>query len=399
MRSSESLFLKTSLGASLMLVAGCGAQRDPGAEATGTTTQASVRTPQTPLDGNTIPKFVDQLPTFTGRRISGAGSLNVNMQEFQQKILPASVYAGLPAPFNAGTYSLGLQPEQRRPDLAGAHHRSACTAPPTTAIYTNSLTQHAPAEPAHRRSVAALGRSARHHGAQQLRQRAAAGGGVHPALRRADPGGRPPARRRGPVAVRRHTPTRGSRRACCCAGAGFVTNMYNYVNTQDATTLWFHDHALGVVRENVYAGLAGMYFIRDSARHRSRQQPDHPALGRAGGRALAGRQASSTPTASSTSPTPTQAGSLNGGPGNPDKHPFWIPEFFGDVITVNGKAWPVMDVQPRRYRFRVVNGSNARFYSCSSSTRRASTCTRTAPSVRRSGRSARTAASSTTRSC
>src|SRR6185369_12381142 len=52
---------------------------------------------------------------------------------------------------------------------------------------------------------------------------------------------------------------------------------------------------------------------------------------------------------------------LNGGPGNPEIHPFWVPEFFGDVITVNGKSWPVMDVQPRRYRFRVLNASNARF--------------------------------------
>ena len=52
---------------------------------------------------------------------------------------------------------------------------------------------------------------------------------------------------------------------------------------------------------------------------------------------------------------------LNGPPGNPDKHPFWIPEFFGDVITVNGKTWPTLEVQPRRYRFRFVNGSNARF--------------------------------------
>ncbi|HEX8113849.1 MAG TPA: hypothetical protein VF516_39225 [Kofleriaceae bacterium] len=52
---------------------------------------------------------------------------------------------------------------------------------------------------------------------------------------------------------------------------------------------------------------------------------------------------------------------INGGPPNPDAHPFWIPEFFGDVMTVNGKSWPFFEVQPRRYRFRVVNASNARF--------------------------------------
>ena len=42
-------------------------------------------------------------------------------------------------------------------------------------------------------------------------------------------------------------------------------------------------------------------------------------------------------------------------------HQFWIPEFFGDTMCVNGKAWPVLDVEPRRYRFRMLNGCNARF--------------------------------------
>ncbi|HZU83414.1 MAG TPA: multicopper oxidase domain-containing protein, partial [Polyangiaceae bacterium] len=52
---------------------------------------------------------------------------------------------------------------------------------------------------------------------------------------------------------------------------------------------------------------------------------------------------------------------FNGPPGNPNLHPFTIPEYFGDVMTVNGKSWPFFEVQPRRYRFRIVNGSNARF--------------------------------------
>src|SRR5262249_24806232 len=42
-------------------------------------------------------------------------------------------------------------------------------------------------------------------------------------------------------------------------------------------------------------------------------------------------------------------------------HQFWIPEFFGDTMCVNGKAWPVLDVEPRRYRFRILNACNARF--------------------------------------
>jgi spore coat protein A len=49
-------------------------------------------------------------------------------------------------------------------------------------------------------------------------------------------------------------------------------------------------------------------------------------------------------------------------PNNPDIHPFWDPEFFGDVITVNGKTWPYLSVAPRKYRFHFLDGSNARFY-------------------------------------
>lgn len=47
---------------------------------------------------------------------------------------------------------------------------------------------------------------------------------------------------------------------------------------------------------------------------------------------------------------------------NPDIHPYWVPEFFGDTIMVNGKVWPNLDVDRHQYRFRVLNGSNARFY-------------------------------------
>ena len=43
-------------------------------------------------------------------------------------------------------------------------------------------------------------------------------------------------------------------------------------------------------------------------------------------------------------------------------HPQWVPEFFGDVAVVNAKIWPFVDVEPRRYRLRIVNGSQSRFY-------------------------------------
>src|SRR5207247_217067 len=41
----------------------------------------------------------------------------------------------------------------------------------------------------------------------------------------------------------------------------------------------------------------------------------------------------------------------------------WIGEYFGDVMLVNGKVWPFLDVEPRMYRFRILNGCNARILS------------------------------------
>ena len=60
------------------------------------------------------------------------------------------------------------------------------------------------------------------------------------------------------------TPTLGGRRASRRRAAAFFSNTYNYPNQQEATTLWFHDHTLGIVRLNLYAGLIGFYFIRDN---------------------------------------------------------------------------------------------------------------------------------------
>ncbi len=127
---------------------------------------------------------------------------------------------------------------------------------------------------------------------------------------------------------------------------------YNYNNNQEAATLWYHDHAVGTTRLNVMAGLAGIYLIRDS---------DDPI----GGNGPLGLPAG----APYEVPMVIQDRMLN-----PDGSLFyppapWAPEFFGDVSTVNGKAWPNLNVDRTLYRFRVVNGSNARFYNLSLSNR------------------------------
>src|SRR5262252_2029436 len=137
-------------------------------------------------------------------------------------------------------------------------------------------------------------------------------------------------------------------------GPFFETKVYHYPNEQQATTLWYHDHALGITRLNVYAGLGGgLYLLRD----------DHEdSLGLPSGNyeiplviqdRFFNRDGSLL--------YPTQAPDRGG---DPDTRvpPIWIPEFFGDTVLVNGTIWPFLEVEPRKYRFRMLNASNARFY-------------------------------------
>ena len=119
-------------------------------------------------------------------------------------------------------------------------------------------------------------------------------------------------------------------------------------NQQEPTTLWYHDHTLGITRLNVYAGLAGFYLLRD---------PNNPI---------------STLLPSGKHEIPlviqdrlfTEDGELfypSVGT-NPDIHPYWQSAFKGDTIMVNGRVWPNLNVERAQYRFRVLNGSNDRIY-------------------------------------
>lgn len=124
--------------------------------------------------------------------------------------------------------------------------------------------------------------------------------------------------------------------------------VYNYPMDQEAATIWYHDHALGLTRLNVYAGLAGFCLIRD-AKEAALNLPKYPyeVL-------LAIQDRMFTPNGQLY--YPTQPSLLPGGA------PSAQPEFFGDFILVNGKAWPVLDVKPRQYRLHFLNGSDSRFY-------------------------------------
>lgn len=122
------------------------------------------------------------------------------------------------------------------------------------------------------------------------------------------------------------------------------SRTYRYPNEQEPAALWYHDHAMGINRLNIYAGLFGLYVIRDAFEDglnlpkglheiplvicdrflRRDGSLDYPVSDR---------------------------------PGAP-----WVPEVFGNAMLVNGKIFPFLDVEPRKYRFRVLNASNGRFY-------------------------------------
>jgi len=149
--------------------------------------------------------------------------------------------------------------------------------------------------------------------------------------------------------------------------ATFPGFTYRYPNTQQAAPIWFHDHTLGATRLNVYAGLAGGYIIQDP-------QPGNPNFpgpanlpaGRTGEPLipLVLQDRMFDTNGQLFFPADSAGGIL--WTTNPE-HPYWVPEFIGDTIVVNGKAWPTVGtaaapLPSRRYRFLFLNGSNARTY-------------------------------------
>jgi FtsP/CotA-like multicopper oxidase with cupredoxin domain len=351
--------LSIAVGALGITSAGCDNASDNASDDVTTIQSASVTTPQTPLSGNTVPKFVDALPTFNGRRSDGTTTQQITMQEFQQKVLPNSVYTGRPAPFNNGTFLWGYNINGQGASWPARTIESR-KGIATTAIYTNSLAN------THLQSLLTVDQTI--HWADPLGTTAHNNCVNGPPLAAActQPFSGPI-----PAVVHLHGnevlsqydghPDAWWTPGVAQKGRAFFGTTYNYVNQQEATTLWFHDHALGTVRLNVYAGLAGFYFLRDNRDTGFANNPiTLPAGPYESEMMLADRQFDTN--GQLYFPDSDNPANLNGPPGNPDKHPFWIPEFFGDVITVNGKSWPTMSVEPRRYRFRWVNASNARFY-------------------------------------
>lgn len=132
-------------------------------------------------------------------------------------------------------------------------------------------------------------------------------------------------------------------------GQKYSREIYEYTNHQFGGTLWYHDHAIGITRLNVYAGLAGFYLIRDFLERRLNlpEGPyEIPIM-------IQDKQFN-------------EDGSLfypdNATPPVDNPVPSTPSFFFGNTIVVNGKLWPYLEVEPRKYRFRLLNASNVRPY-------------------------------------
>lgn len=132
-------------------------------------------------------------------------------------------------------------------------------------------------------------------------------------------------------------------------GPAWTQSTYTYPNVQHAGNLWYHDHALGLTRVNLLAGLVAPYVIKDPALEARLKLPSGPEFDRH--LMIFDRSFNVDGTIY-----------MNRTGNNPTIHPQWQPEYFGDAMIVNGKAWPYLQVQRRKYRFRIVSASNARYF-------------------------------------
>jgi len=162
-------------------------------------------------------------------------------------------------------------------------------------------------------------------------------------------------------------------------GPGYAT--FQYPNDQRESTLWYHDHTLGMTRLNVYAGPAGFFLVRGGPNGEKSIRDS-----RTGASAVlpgpAPQEGDKFPSNKTyyEIPIAIQDRSFNadgslfypdtraffdeyGGPYIPatDVSPIWNPEFFGNMIMVNGNTWPYHSVERRRYRLRFLNGCQSRF--------------------------------------
>jgi spore coat protein A, manganese oxidase len=341
------------------------------------TARLAVQSPQIPLAAGKIPQFVDPLPMLGasgGIALATGTPLEISMEEFQSYILPT------------GTLGVGV----KTPTWVWGYKVAGVTYPTIPDTYLGPTIVATRGVPTEIKSVNNLPTGAttnvlawKYSSDQTLHWADPLGGemnmwnhmamppppgsdgaqnylGPIPAVVHLHGGEVPPVLDGGPDAW---VTSDGQH-----IGHGFYSkdgwsqgqkhHIYRYPNSQEASMIWFHDHALGATRLNVYAGLAGAYPIID------------PTLTLPTGLTPVGignetiiplilQDRMFDTNGQLFFPADTAAGlqwALN------PEHPYWVPEFVGDVLCVNGKVWPFLNIAPKRYRFLFVNGSNARTY-------------------------------------
>lgn len=336
----------------------------------------AAQTPQIPLAAKNIPQFVDPLPMLGapgGIALATGTQLEITMEQFQSYILPTGTLGrGVKTPTWVFGYKFKGAAYPTIPETYLGPAILATRGTPTEIKFINNLPTGANtnvlawkystdqtlhwADPLNNEmnmwNHMAMPPAVGSEGAQNY-------GGPIPAVVHLHGGEVPPVVDGGPDAW---VTSDGSKRGHAFYSKDSTTtgnyHIYSYPNSQEASMIWFHDHALGITRLNVYAGLAGAYPIVDP----SLTLPTGLTPTGIGSETIiplviqdrmfdtAGQLFFPSDTAAGLVWTP-----------NPE-HPYWVPEFVGDTIAVNGKVWPYLSVEPKRYRFLVVNGSNARTY-------------------------------------
>jgi spore coat protein A, manganese oxidase len=358
---------------------------------------ASVLVPQTPIDGSCIPQFSVPMPVFGPAgsipRVNAINhpNLTVTMKETEQQVLPpaAAAACGLSVPFGKTRVWAYEISDTNTGQILGPANWPAVTvearrSKPTIVTYRNRLPSFDPSNPFGPGLVQGLISTDQSlHWADPVgsmcEQQA-----VNCLLTPLDPCCSPFI---GPPPTVPHlhggeVPSEydGGPTAWFTSdgktGAGYRTlaptvpgnAIYEYNNSQEPGTLWFHDHALGATRTNVYSGMAAFYFLREP----NGEPANLPSGAQEIEIAFQDRQFDSSaqlffPDGSGVLCGSGQPGDpcLNGPPTNPDVHVFWNPEFIGDVSIVNGVPWPYLNVKPKRYRLRLLDGANARVYNLS----------------------------------
>ncbi len=337
---------------------------------------------QTQLPGSKIPQFVDPLPLLSVAGgtmetvVAGTAEIKLNMLEFQANMMP-STFVPANGLLYAGTWVFGYRVDPTTaPGTAVDTYIGpvivATRGTPTQVRYVNNLTAnhifwrewtdqslHSAFNQIAGLSEPKLGDTAHYQG--PIPAVAHLHGGEDPAVTDGGPEAWFLSDENIPGTWINHGPAYYAGTDVASGGANPAAaneSIYRYPNSQEAAPLWFHDHVLGGTRLNAtFAGLAGAYPVID------------PGLTLPTGLYPVGLQNAdgsnlrySVPLVLQDRMFDTNGQLFFPNVGINPEHPYWVPEFVGDTIVVNGKVWPYLKVDRQRYRFYLINGSNSRPY-------------------------------------